>query len=380
MKIKQILFVVLLLFNYAHIYSQINKLYPAFKALDNSCFKWKEFSFEQPWEKVKRICEIEKIEHYDSDYQNFYCGYISDTTKSYIINNEIYHEFNDISYDQVILHIVGSTTSSFNYSSLYFIKQFSDSIRANFLYKQILNSFKTKYGNCETSHSDNYRRGITTIKGGHLNISDESAPYPSVDETYWQGNNVFLKLSFIKEGNFIMLSVRNDFLHNFNSQSKNWFFESNCDENYNDAFKEFDAKKCYKKLKFGITKTEVKNIIKYKDADILKQYLVTTPEYNNWFDIHFDFCKLTFNKKNKLYDVSLSKDEYSDDDYEQFLKDLIEMFGEPTTYKEKKGDNEFTLWKGMNIYFFVMRPQDKSLYVSFYCVGLDDSSSTDKLY
>ena len=120
--------------------------------------------------------------------------------------------------------------------------------------------------------------------------------------------------------------------------------------------------------------------MKYKDPDILKQYAVTSAEYKNWFYIPFDYCYLMFNKKNQLYDVSLSKDEYSNDDYEQFLKELIEMFGAPTTYKEKSGNSEFTLWKGKNLNFFIMRPQDQSLYVDFNCVGLDDTSPTDKLY
>jgi hypothetical protein len=128
-------------------------------------------------------------------------------------------------------------------------------------------------------------------------------------------------------------------------------------------------------------KPVVRNIVSFKEADALGEYKVSTPAYKNWFYIPFDDCKITFNKKNQFYDLTLSKDEYSNDDYEKFLKELIDMFGNPTTYKEKKETYEYTRWKGKKFSFVVMRPDEASLlYVDFVCTELDDYSPTDKLY
>lgn len=378
-----ILFAGLILLNIHALYSQRNKPTPELNTLDNTFFRWKEFSFIQPWYKVKKLCDFEKIETYKNEYQNYYCGDISDTTKSYLLQGKAYHEFNNIWFDQVVLRIIGSTTSRFNYSSLYFIKQFNDSIKANLLYKEILQSFKTKYGNSYTKHLERYKKEIVDSMTENTIYAylNENNPFSAVDETEWNGNsNIHLKLSFIQERNLIILSVSEYPSKSFYINSRNWFSESDYDEKFTDAFKEFDNKNGYKGLKFGMLKSVVKNIVKYKEPDMLKQYPVVASEYKNWFYIPFDYCYLMFNKKNQLYDVSLSKDEYSNDDYEQFLKELIELFGNPTKYKEKSSESEFTLWEGKNLNFFIMRPKDKSIYVDFSCVALDDTLPTDKLY
>lgn len=380
---RAILLIFLLSYSFIQVYSQPKTSTPEFLALDNSLFKWKEFSFSRPWEKVKKSCDIEKIETYENDYQNYFCGNISDTTKSYTLDNKNYHEFNSVWFDQVILHIIGSTTSRFNYSSLYFIKQFSNSAQASISYNDILKSFKSKYGNSFTKHLEKYKKEIadSVSQNTIYTYLNQSSPFSKVDETEWSGSdNIHMKLSFIEETNLMVLSVKEYASKSFDINARNWFSESNSDENFSDAFKEFDNKNGYKGLKFGMLKSVVKNIVKYKDPDMLKQYEVATSEYKNWFYIPFDFCYLMFNKKDKLYDVSLSKDEYSNSDYEQFLADLSELFGSPMTYKEKNRNSEYTLWEGRNINFFVMRPNDGSIYVDFNCFGLDDTSPTDKLY
>ncbi len=247
----------------------------------------------------------------------------------------------------------------------------------------MLQLFKIKYGDSYTEHLEKFRQEVadSMSKNSIYPYLDDNVPFSSVDETEWNGNvNIHLKLNFIQERNLIILSVEEYLDKIFHSNSRNWVFESNYNENFTNAFKEFDNKNGYKRLKFGMQKSAVKNIVKFKDADVLRQYAVTTQEYKNWFYIPFDFCYLMFNKKNELYEVSLSKDEYSDEDYRRFLKELIEMFGTPTTYEEKSGNSEFTLWSGRNIFVTIMRPQDHSLYVYFDCGRLDDSSPTDKLY
>jgi hypothetical protein len=390
----------LLLMNCTFINSQYNKpITPELKMLDSGYFKWKEFAFNKPWEKVKKTCDIEKIERYMYEYQNYYCGDISDTTKSYLILNKVYHEFNNIWFDQVILHVVGSTRSRFNYSSIYFLRQFSDSIKAKSVYKGMLQAFKVKYGNNATkpltkfiekenidiSHDPTANmaspKKITDSTFVFVPYLNENNPFSTVEETEWNGkNNIYMTLYFIKEANLIILSVNEHASKSFNIQARNWYKESEYDEQFTEAFKEFDNRNGYKDLKFGMQKSAVKNIVKFKEADIMKKILVTAPQYKNWFYIPFDFCHIMFNKKNQLYDVTLSKDEYSDNDYEQFLKELIELFGDPTTYKQESERAELTLWNGKNIHFFVVRFKDGSLYADFYCASLDDSSPTDKLY
>lgn len=155
------------------LYSQLNKPTQELTTLDKSFFKWKDFAFNQPWDKVKDKCGIKKIERYADEYLNFYCGNISDTTKSYLLQSSAYHEFNNIWFDQVVLYISGTTTSSFNYSSLFFIKQFDDSSKANTKYKEILKSFKIKYGNINTEHLEKFKE-VIPVSSTESNTSDSN--------------------------------------------------------------------------------------------------------------------------------------------------------------------------------------------------------------
>lgn len=202
-----------------------------------------------------------------------------------------------------------------------------------------------------------------------------------MDETEWWGkDNIHLKLSYIKESSLIILTVDESSFQTYWGNASNWFKESEYDEKFTAAFKEFDSKNGYKGLKFGMLKTAVNNVVKYKAPDLMKQYSVINAEYKNWFYIPFQDCKITFNKKNQLYSVALSKNEFSNIDYEQFLKELIDLFGEPKIYKEKSGDYELTNWQGKNISLIIMRPNDQSIYISLSSFSLNDYSPSDKLY
>lgn len=371
------------LLNIHAVCSQQFKQTPEFELLDKTFFKWKGFSFNQPWDKIKKQCALNKIEAYNNEYLDYYCGAITDTRKSYLFQNKLFLEFDNISFDQVVLHIIGSKTSRFNYSSLFFIKEFNDSIKANFEYKVLLQSLNTKYGYSNTTQFEKFKKEIpdSLTRNTERKYLNKKNPFSQVAKTEWNGKaKIHMELIFIQERNLVILSIKEYTSKSFYSNSRNWFSESEYDEKFTIAFKEFDRKNGYKGLKFGMLKSMAKNIVNYKAPDILKQYEVVTPEYKNWFYIPFDYCHLMFNKKNQLYDVTISKNEYSSDEYDFFLKELLELFGNPTKYREKSEDSELTIWQGRNLNILVMRPKDGSIYVDFNCVKLDDYLPTDKLY
>jgi hypothetical protein len=382
---KIILVTVLVFLKLSVAYSQQNKLTENFNQLDNSFFKWKDFSFIQSWEKLKKICDLEKIDEYKDDLLNAICGEISEIEKHYYLNNEKYHEFNGEIYDKVILKIEGSKISAKNNSSLFFIKKFSDSSSSITFHKKLLSGYKLKFGNNATSYNKLERVKdsaiIENISSGH---SYDSLQALTVEETQWRGKkNIKMTLTFLHELNIIVLEVSEYVSKVFvgNNNSINFFKDSEYDENFYTPFKEFDKKNGYKNLKFGMPKSVVKNIVKFKEPDILKQYRVVNNEYKNWFYIPFDNCDLRFNKKAQLYEITLTKyDEYSDDEYEQFLNELISLFGNSTEYKEKSDNLEYSMWKGKNFNFLVFRFKEKNIAVQFVADNLDDSLPSDKLY
>ena len=348
-------------------------------------FKWNDFSFDQSWDKIKKGTEAEKYLAFDEKLQSFFNMGISDSTKYYKLHDTKYQRMFGLFFSDVILKIEKKPSYNNEGNVLSFFESLPDnSLALNFL-KHLEDSLNKKYGLNTKKKNQYYKKSAekTTDQkadGPAFDKSylDESLSYSYIEETNWFFKNFIINLTYIPEQNFIKLRFRENLI--YSHSGNRLFFESEYDEKFTTAFKEFDNKNGYKSLKFGMLKSVVKNIVKYKDPDILKQYAVTSAQYKNWFYIPFDYCYLIFNKKNQLYDVSLSKDEYSNADYEQFLKELIELFGNPTTYKDKSGDSEFTLWKGKNLNFFIMRSKGKSIYVDFNCVALDDTSPTDKLY
>ena len=402
MKSKFIVIVVLTILNYSSLFSQqknpTNEFHPSY----NSFFKWKEFSFNQPWEKLKQICHLEKIVTYTDEYLNYYCGKISETKKSYILRNKIYHEYNGIVYDQAIL-CINIDNYIYGQGSLYFIKQTKDSVEAKQLYNEILKTLYNKYGNYTYQQTGYNREFFDSINLNKKNtyFKDENGkeaftigtigqllnkdnPFSVVQETLWNKMNIYLRVYFIKERNLIILynqDVRSLAERPFDGNNlRSLFRDSEYDERYTDIFKEFDKKNGYKELKFGMPRSSVIKIVKLKDADILKQYLVKNIEYNNWFYIPFDECNLSFNKKNKLYEVALIKDAFSNDEYDNFLKELVSMFGSPKKFKEKSDKFGSTFWQGKNLNVFIQRPNDGSLYVTFHSSEFNDYSPSDKLY
>jgi len=237
MKTKFILIVTLTLSSYfTAIYSQEDKTTADFNLLDKSFFKWKEFSFIQSWENLKKICYLGRIEIYPDEYLNFYCGDISESAKSYFLRNNAYREFNGKIFDKVILHVEGLKNSDVNHSSLYFIKHLNDSISAKFFNEEILKSFKAKYGNRYTNHLEKYKEDVADSinSGEYLN---ENNPFSAIEETEWQGNNIYTTLNFIKESNLIIFSVKEYIKSNLlNNSKRNLFFEFEYDENSKRSF------------------------------------------------------------------------------------------------------------------------------------------------
>jgi hypothetical protein len=399
-KLSSLIITSFIFFYFNNLFSQ-NKRSIEFDNLDNSYFKWKDFSFNHPWEKIKSVCSLEKIITYKKDFQDYYCGDISDTTKSYLLQNNIYHEFNNVWFDQVVLHISGSSGARprLNNSSLCFIKQLSDSNKAKSLYQEMLKVFKMKYGNSHTEYLGKYNEPniientpSPKIKTGHeravvdsvtvdIGYLSDKCPFFLEEQTQWIGkNNIYLKLSYIQENNLIIFIVSEYSSKIFNKNARNWYNESEYDEKITTAFKEFDSRSVYKGLKFGSLKSEVQKLVNFKKTDNSREYAVETEKYKKWLDITFDHCHMSFNKKNQFYDVMLSIDEYAEKDYEQLLNELIELFGSPKGFKEINNDAEFTTWLGKNIIVFVMRSNNRSIDIDISYKRLNDWSVTDKLY
>jgi hypothetical protein len=372
----------LLIIKWNGLYSQGTNPNVALDLLDKSHFGWKGFSFGTSWLKVKNLTGLEKIDAYQEDYQNYYCGKITDTAKSYLVNNEEYHEFNGLRFDQVFLHLKGSKITLLNYNELIFIRHPTDSAETTIVYKKLLQSLKRKFGDRLTQHLDKYRQensGSDMGKSIHLYLN-RANPFSAIDETEWQGyQNVVLRLHYVAEANLIILTV-SEYPTKVLSNPVNWFRDAEYDENFASAFKEFDSRNGYKGLKFGMSREEVKKIIQLKATAIAREYSVITDLYRHWFYVLFDDCSVTFNKRGHLYDVSLLKVSYDDEDYKQLLKSLSDLFGYPTTYREKSGDDEFTLWKGKKLMVIILRPKNGSMSIDFNSPKLDDSSPADALY
>lgn len=382
-------------FSNPQLYSQDNEKTIEFHTLDNSNFKWKEFSFNQPWEKVKTACDLMKIEYYEEEYEQYYIGVISPTNKPYLIQNNIYHEFANIHFNKVILDVKGSANSYFHFNRLYFIKQWENSNDSKYQYTKMLNIFKKKYGNTDTETLTKEWNDTITVETGDsvykykrnntfstakINLSDDN-PFSIIEQTEWRGSkNICMKLAFMPEENIVILTIEEYPNKSIPHVDKKWFQESEYNEQFTRVFKEFDSKNGYKNLKFGALKSTIKTLVNLKEDDLVKQSIVTTPQYKNWFYTHFDNCFLKFNKKTQLCDVTLWKTDFSDEDYNKLLKELTELFGKPTKLKYYNNDLEITLWEGRKINLFIMRTNKNGIFVDFNSYLLDDTSISDNLY
>ena len=348
--------------------------------MDSSYFKWKDFSFIQPFQKINKICGLDKLSSYPENYLDFYCSSISDTNKAYSINNKVYKEFDYINFDRVILNIrqnVIMSTVEVNRNSLCFIKQLNDPLIAKDTYRQILKSFNLKYGSRATKFQQKNEMPDIDCAG----CLEESCPFSKEEVTTWRGESeIDMYLIYVREKNLILLIVEDNGIKRGWLNKRSLYEDSEYEENFKAAFKEFDTRKEFKGLKFGTTKVGIKNLVQL-ETDNQKGYDIINKEYKNWFDIKFDLCNIGFNKKNQFFTVLLFKSDFTNDDYEKLLSDLTSLFGNPNVFKEMKGNNTWTIWNGKNIDLSIMRPpNDKIIGVRINCFTLDDSSPTDKLY
>ncbi|HLX54362.1 MAG TPA: hypothetical protein VKR58_10495, partial [Aquella sp.] len=210
-------------------------------------------------------------------------------------------------------------------------------------------------------------------------LSDKN-PFSEIESTEWKGDeNIYMILRYVKENNLMILSVNEFSIFQLNKWD-HLYSQSEYSEKFKKAFKDFDKNNRYKELKFGIQKQEVIKKVRIEGPDQFKQYGVLNKDYKIWFYINFDECDLTFNRKRQLYNVSLYKAEYSNDDYEIFVNDAIKLFGSPTELRKMGDKIETTQWLGNNLYLAIMRHQSGSLSVMLDALEFDDSSPTDKLY
>jgi hypothetical protein len=355
-----------------------------FLQLDKSLIRWNEFSFAQPWNKLKAACDLYKVEALTPDYLEFYCGNITDTTKSYLLRSAHYHQFAGFHFDEVILHVSGHAHSPVNYSMLSFIKQLSDSLAGEIIYKSLLDTLKGKYGRVYTQHAEKMALGkVAGAEDVGKTWLNKHNPFSAVEESQWDGgDNFYMSLYYMRENNLIILTFSEYFeTCMINQQIRNLFLESEYDEKMTDAFKAFDKSNGYKRLKFGQPKLAIKNLVALKGPSTENDYEVMTESYSRWFDMQFDLCNLRFNKRGLLYNLTLLKASFSDYEYANFLNELTDLFGPAAEYKVHSNASETTIWQGQHMEIAVLRNlENGSLYIDFNNPKLDDSSPTDKLY
>ena len=364
-------------------YSQSATRSQNLKNLDQGFFKWRRFSFVQEWDTLTNVCDLEKIDAYPEPYFDFYCGKISDTTKSYFLRNEAYLNFNHFQFDQAILHMVGSKTSPYNRGGLVFAKKFNQQMEAKTQYSELLESLKKTYGNAFTQHLGKFRqeRADGMSKDAEYTFLSDAYPFDSAEQTEWKGDKyITMQLDYIPANSLIFLVVNEYATNAIFRPSANLFAASEYSEQFTKDFKEFDGKNGFKKLRFGMPRGAVELIVKLRKLRLTGDYQVATSGYCHWFDLEFNTCDLTFNKKDRLDDVSLFKIDFSDAEYDKLLKDMSDLLGNPTNFKEISAGSEFTRWKGKKIQLIVLRGNDNTITVDINCPSIDDSSPSDKLY
>ena len=281
------------------------------------------------------------------------------------------------------LHLVGSKNSPYSCGRLVFVKKLNQQQEAETQYHELLQSFKKTYGNALTQHLGKFRqeRVDSTLKGAvYISLSD-AYPFDSAEQTEWKREKyITLRLDYIPENGLIFLLVNEYATNAIFRPTANLFAASEYDEEFTKDFKEFDRRNGFKRLKFGMSRSVVGSIVKLKQPHPTGDYEIANEEYRHWYDLEFNSCELGFNKKDKLVDVSLFKIDFSNDDYNRLLKDMSELLGTPTNFKEISNGSEFTRWKGKKIQLIVLRGNDDTITVDINCPDIDDSSPSDKLY
>lgn len=330
--------------------------------------------FSGNWNSTKKYYNVEKIFFAENLITKII---LADPTleirkgyKLYSINNFKIRDIANVKFDQAYILVKPSNT--YNKSVFYFIKQADDYINSDSQYLKIKSYLTSKYGN-STNYTSPKKDAPT-----ETNFPDTTMYLTPIDESscnlhVWNNKQTRINLSYYKDIQYLLLSIENK-----NQNTINWFNESEYEEKFTSEFKQFDENNGYKKLKFGMTKTGVKAIVKYQNNDLFKNYKVENNEYIFWFDRRFDNCYLRFNKKNQLFQVSLQKTNQTDEEYEIFLNECIEMFGKPLVKTTKDYTDNY--WIGKNIAIYLTRWKDGETYVIIKNDSLDDSQASDKLY
>ena len=170
--------------------------------------------------------------------------------------------------------------------------------------------------------------------------------------------NIDLNFQLFDSKKIAILTIKENDLDPSKIKENNLFKQSldyEYNTNFTKSFRDFDKSNGYKGLKFGMQLQNVKTIVKLKAPDQFKQYGVLNEVYKVWFYRKFDFCNLSFNKEKQLYDVDLDRDEFSNNDYETFLKDAIDLFGTPNELRKAGDQLETTRWVGKNMYIAIVR-------------------------
>ncbi|HCT24186.1 MAG TPA: hypothetical protein DIW54_13025 [Chitinophagaceae bacterium] len=330
--------------------------------------------FSENWNSTKKYFNLEKIFFAENLITKII---LTDPTldlrkgyKLYSIKNFRISDIASVKFEQAYILVKPSNT--YNKSVLYFTKQADDYINSDSLYLKIKSYLRSKYGK-STNYTSPKKDALIETTFSDTTIYPTPIDESSCNLHVWNDKQTRINLSYYKDIQYLLLSIENK-----NQNTINWYNESEYEENFTSEFKQFDENNGYKKLKFGMTLTAVKSIVKYQNNDLFKNYKIENNDYKFWFDRRFDDCYLRFNKKGLLFQTSLQKTNQTDEEYEIFLNECKEMFGRPMVTFEKK--YTYNYWIGKNISIYLSRWNDGETYVIIKNNSLDDSQASDKLY
>jgi hypothetical protein len=124
------------------------------------------------------------------------------------------------------------------------------------------------------------------------------------------------------------------------------------------SIQNLDAKYGFRQFKFGMYPSQIKNIIKNKDAanknPTVSEYLYNGPDINYLYNVKVNQISLTFYRK-RLYMISIgfgsNGHEYSDSDFNLVQYSLEKVFGEKTFNPTNESGYivRGKIWKGKKV-------------------------------
>ncbi|MDH7459892.1 hypothetical protein QEG73_01340 [Chitinophagaceae bacterium 26-R-25] len=379
-------------------FAQIQKKAAYSFAHDRTTFKWKEFSYNQSWNSIHHLCQLQRLDHYDESYMSFFLGDPA-RMKIYKINNATYKAIDNIQFGDAFIALSGNEASTSN--ALFFIKKFDSYQDAKLYYVDALKKLTARYGDGNTEHvtkeADNSqsdlpvsRQFLTPANAEYHSKSTpfnedqkvlaEECPYQFMEDSEWSNFEININFSFFPEENLLLMRIYKPASLEVKSKAIDWLHESNYNEDLTEAFREFDRKASYKDLPLGSTLAYVQSHVKLGPSNDPKTFWVKNYNYRFWYDIEFENCFLQFNKKHQLFCINLETSRFDEEAYNSFISDLSQLFGPPGGTFAKDGDTKGVIYTGKNITIDIMFDDKHVLTVFIMFPKVNDYSPTDKLY